>query len=124
MPSVLCILVNLALVLAFVQAPFLHIHLHESTEKHSGAFLHSHFAHLEASHSTQPALRDLNPDDDAQFQNWFSVTTSDAGFTPVILTSLCSVAAPQITNWRPVAIEPSAHSPPLLNAATPRAPPA
>jgi hypothetical protein len=116
--------VNLALALAFVQAPFLHVHLHESTEKHSGAFLHSHFAHIEATHCTQPALRDLDPDDDAQFQNWFSVTTSDSGFTPVILPSLFSVPTPQIANWLPGTIEPSAHGPPLLNTATPRAPPA
>jgi hypothetical protein len=34
--SFLCILVNLSLALAFVQAPFLHVHQHESTEKHAG----------------------------------------------------------------------------------------
>jgi hypothetical protein len=115
---------NFALVLAFVQAPFLHIHLHESTAKHSGAFFHSHFAHVAAIHPTQSELRDLDPNDDAQFQSWFSVTTSDSGFTPVILSSFFSVLTPQIANWLPGTIEPSSHGPPLLNAAAPRAPPA
>ena len=115
---------NLALVLAFVQAPFLHVHQHESTENHPGAFLHTHFAHVEVTHSTQPELRDLDPDDDAQFQNWYSAATSDSAFTPVILASLFSVPTPELTNCHTIAVEPSAHGPPLLNTATPRAPPA
>ena len=110
--------------LAFVQAPFLHIHEHESTERHAGAFFHSHFAHVEANHSSKPVLRDLDPDDDAQFQQWFSATTIDSGVTPVVLISFFSVPAPQFVNWSPGAVEPSAHGPPLLNAAGPRPPPA
>lgn len=116
-------LVNLALLLAFVQAPFLHVHEHESTEHHQGALFHTHFGHVSVTHSTQPELRDLDPDDDALFQSWFSVSATDAGFTPVILTSSFCVPSPRITNWRAVDIEPSAHGPPLLNATNPRPPP-
>ncbi len=122
--SLVCILTNLALALAFVQAPFAHVHRHENTERHSGAFFHSHFGHIETFHSTQLRFCDFDPDDDAQFQTWFSLATSNSGFTPLILPSFFFAPAPQIVNWRPAAIEPSAHGPPLLNAITPRAPPA
>jgi hypothetical protein len=121
--SFLCILVNLSLALAFVQVPFLHIHQHESTEKHAGAFIHTHFSHIEGHHSSKPELRDLDPDEDAQFQQWFAATTGDSAFSPVILTSLLSVARPAMTNCPVISIEPNAHGPPPSTATIPRAPP-
>jgi len=119
----LCILVNLSLALAFVQAPFLHVHQHESTEKHEGAFIHAHFLHIDGHHSSKPELRDLDPDDDAQFQKWFAVASGDSAFSPVLLTSLCSVARPAMSNCPVIPIEPNAHGPPPVRTTPPRAPP-
>jgi hypothetical protein len=121
--SFLCILVNLSLALAFVEAPFLHVHQHESTEKHAGALIHAHLLHIDGHHSSKPELRDLDPDDDAQFQKWFAVATSDSAFSSVILTSLFSVPRPAMSNRPVIRIEANAHGPPLPKATTPRAPP-
>jgi hypothetical protein len=121
--SFLCILVNLSLALAFVQAPFLHVHQHESTEKHAGAFIHAHFLHIDGHYSSKPELRDLDPDDDAQFQKWFAVASGDSAFSPVLLTSLCSVARPAMSNCPVIPIEPNAHGPPPVRTTPPRAPP-
>jgi hypothetical protein len=63
--------VNLSLALAFVQAPFMHGHQHESIEKHEGAFyIHAHFLHIDGHRLSKPELRGLDPDDDAQFEKW------------------------------------------------------
>jgi hypothetical protein len=121
--SFLCILVNLSLALAFVQAPFLHVHQHESTEKHAGAFIHAHFLHIEGHHPTKPELRDLDPDDDAQFQKWLAATTGNSAFSPVLLTSMFAVPRPAMSSCPVIPIEPNAHGPPPPTATVPRAPP-
>jgi hypothetical protein len=72
------ILMNLMLALTFLQAPFLHVHEHEETQRHPGGFFHSHFLHhhhLAASKSAE--FSGLDPDDDAVYQQWFSATISD-----------------------------------------------
>lgn len=120
---VLCIVVNVSLALAFVQAPFLHVHQHESTEKHAGAFIHTHFLHIALYQSSKPELRNLNPDDDAQFQGWFAATTGDSAFSPVILTSMFAVPRPAMSSCPVIPIEPNAHGPPPPAATVPRAPP-
>lgn len=118
------IVLSLALCLAFVQAPFLHIHQHEATQKHPGAFLHLHFGSVQpARHG--PEFRNLDPDDDAVFHNWFSATTSsDAGLTPVVLAESVCVHAPEISGWTAEAPLPHGYDPPLLCIKNPRAPPA
>lgn len=83
-----------------------------------------HLPHVEAAHSSQPELRDVDPDDDAQSLNWFSVTANDLGFTPVILTSSSFIIPiPEQNEWRKTSLRPNAHGPPLLNVSIPRAPP-
>jgi hypothetical protein len=118
------ITVILALCLTFVQAPFLHVHQHEVTQKHPGAFLH---LHLESKHPAGggPEFRNLDPDDDAQFYNWFStITSSDAGLTSVILAESVRVHAPELSGWAAEAPLPNGCDPPLLCISNPRAPPA
>ena len=118
------IVVNLALLLAFVQAPSLHVHPHETTEGHEAGFLHTHVAHFEAPLSTQPEWRDLDPDDDAQFLDWFLTSRTDWRFTPVILSaSKIVLHLLQVGERRTVMLQPSAHDPPALNATPARAPP-
>jgi hypothetical protein len=89
----------------------------------TGAFIHAHFLHIEGHHSSKPELRDLDPDDDAQFQKWFAATTGDSAFSAVILTSLFSVPRPAVNNRPVIPIEPNAHGPPSSTATIPRAPP-
>ncbi len=40
-----CISILMVLALKFLQAPFLHLHQHESTENHPHRFFHNHFPH-------------------------------------------------------------------------------
>jgi hypothetical protein len=117
------IVVNLALLLAFMQAPSLHIHPHEATE-HEAGFLHTHVAHVESRLSNQPEWRDLDPDDETQFLNWCLTSPADWRFTPVILTtSKIVLPPPEVSEWRTVMLQPSARDPSALNATRPRAPP-
>jgi hypothetical protein len=112
------------LLLAFLQAPFAHVHEHESTQRHAGAFLHTHFAHIRADHPGRPELKGLDPDDDAVFQHWFSATPN----APLVLNvSLCVVPLlqpPAQSQWRAEFVRPNAHDPPALAILPPRSPPA
>jgi hypothetical protein len=114
----------LALCLAFVQAPFQHVHQHEATQKHPGAFLHLHLESVSpAGHG--PEFRNLDPDDDAQLQDWLSATTSsDAGLTSVVLAESVCVRAPELSGRTAEAPLPHGYDPPLLCIKNPRAPPA
>lgn len=112
-----------ALMLAFAQAPFEHVHQHEETEHHAGAFLHAHFERLAAATPACPELRDLDPDEDAQCQDWFSATHAETGLVPVILAEVFVVAPQQSSVWLTRAPEPTANGPPRNGAAPSRAPP-
>ena len=117
------ILVSLALLVAFVQAPFLHTHQHESTQRHAGAFLHFH---LKSSHSVgrSPELRGLDPNEDAQYQAWFSATATDSGsMTTVIHAEPFTLPAPEHRGWSTETPLRTGHDPPLLSPRSPRAPP-
>ena len=118
------IFTSFALGVAFIQAPFLHVHQHETTQRHPGALLH---LHLKSVHPTGsgPELRNLDPNDDAQLQNWFSATTSaDTGLTPVIPVENYSIRGPEFNEWTVEAPLLNGHDPPLLCIRNPRAPPA
>jgi len=118
------ILMNLSLVLTFLQAPFLHVHQHEETQRHRGGFFHTHFPrHHHVSTSKSPELSDLDPDDDAVFQHWFSATVSDFS-TPVFIPTFAYTFAPTWSS-EPF-LEPdilSGHDPPRLTCTSPRSPP-
>jgi hypothetical protein len=51
---------NFLLALTFLQAPFQHVHEHESTQHHPHGFIHSHFPHHR---SSAAEFDDLDPDD-------------------------------------------------------------
>jgi hypothetical protein len=118
------ILMNVVLALTFVQAPFLHVHEHEETQRHRGGFFHTHFPHphhLSARKAVE--VSDLDPDDDAVFQHWFSATVSDFSTPSFILTYAYAV----VPTWRSEPfLEPEilgGHDPPRLTCTSPRSPP-
>src|ERR1700674_5373799 len=71
------ILLNLGLLLASLEAPFLHTHQHEATQRHPGAFFHLHVRSAHAV-STGREFRTLDPDEDALYQAWFSATPTNS----------------------------------------------
>jgi hypothetical protein len=121
--SCISILMNLVVALTFLQAPFLHVHEHESTENHSHRFFHTHFQQHHFSVSKSPEFRGLDPDDDAVFQHWFSATIKDL-FSPVfMLTSIYTVVPIRLSE---PFLEPnilSGHDPPRRSRSSPRSPP-
>ena len=119
------VVASLALALAFVQAPSSHVHAHESTEGHTGAFFHSHLPHVEAMSSEQAEWRDLDPDHDALFLSWLLTNPTQWRPAPVILVAgQTIVPLLEVTEWRTVTLRPSAHDPPDLDSTTVRPPPA
>lgn len=123
MRALIAVLVNSALLLTLAEAPSLHTHRHETTQRHQGSLFH---LHLKALHVTgaNPAFRDLDPDDDAQMQSWLSATPADSGLTPVVLVERFDIPPPERDGWIIETPRPAGHDPPLLNTSSPRAPPA
>jgi hypothetical protein len=117
-------LMNLVLALMFVQAPFMHVHEHESTEHHPHGFLHTHFPrHHELSASKSPEFQGLDPDDDAVFQEWFSATHSELSIPVFIPTFIYTVAPVESTEPFLELIILSGHDPPRRSHTSPRSPP-
>jgi hypothetical protein len=122
--SFISILMNFVLALTFLQAPFMHVHEHESTEHHPHAFFHTHFPHHHhLSTPKSPAFRGFDPDDDAVFQQWFSATLGELS-TPVFIPTFIYTATPARSSEPFVELKiRSGHDPPRLLRAAPRAPP-
>ena len=117
------IVLNVALLVAFVQAPFLHTHQHESTQKHAGGFLHVHFR-CATPVSKSPELRGLDPDEDALYEGWFSAPPADSGsVTPVIHAESFSLPVPEHAGWAEESPLRIGHDPPLICPKSPRGPP-
>jgi hypothetical protein len=116
--------VILALLVAFIQAPCSHVHEHESTQHHAGSLLHTHFGHLSVHHSIKPELRDIDPDDDAVFQQWFSATQNTPQVVTIVLSVVPVLPVPVPNEWRADTVQPNAHAPPELTTLPPRSPPA
>ena len=115
---------NLVLAVLVLQAPFLHVHEHESTAHHPHAFLHTHFPHHHRlSNSKSPELRGLDPDDDAVFEQWFSVTIgefSTPDFIPTFVYTVAPTRSPE-TFLEPTIL--SGHDPPPRSRSAPRTAP-
>lgn len=117
------VLLSLALLVAFVEAPFLHTHQHEATQRHAGAFLHFHLKSANPI-GRSPEFRGLDPNEDAQYQAWFSATTTDSGtMAPVVYAEPFSVPIPESNGWSNETPLRTGHDPPLLSPRIPRAPP-
>jgi hypothetical protein len=117
------VVLNLALLVAFVEAPFLHTHQHEATQRHAGAFLHFHLKSA-IPIGRSPEFRGLDPNDDAQYQAWFPAPPTDSGtMVPVIYSEPFAVPIPESSGWSIETPQRTGHDPPLLSRRIPRAPP-
>jgi hypothetical protein len=116
-------LMNFVLALTFLQAPFLHVHEHESTEHHPHGFFHTHFPHHHLSDSKSAEFRGLDPDDDAVFQQWFSATIIDVSAPLFIPTSIYTISAIWLSEPLSERNILSGHDPPRLSSSAPRSPP-
>jgi hypothetical protein len=116
------ILANLALLVAFLEAPFLHIHQHEATQRHPGAFLHFHLKTLHFAGSG-PEFQSLDPDDDVLLQTWVSASPINSGLIPIILAEPFLLTVPEQSGWTVDAPPHTGHDPPLILLQNPRAPP-
>ena len=117
-------LLNVALALMALQAPFLHVHEHKNTENHPHGFLHAHFPHSRASGSQKTEISDFDPDDDAHYQEWFAATPGDLhlpAYLPSPVYFFVPIGFPEVV--AETTIE-SGHDPPHLIRSSPRAPPA
>jgi hypothetical protein len=75
--------------------------------------------------SKTPEFRGLDPDDDAQFQSWFSVTPTDSRLiTPALPAEPFSIPVLECSRWAVEAPLQIGHDPPLLSPQNPRGPPA
>jgi hypothetical protein len=118
----ICILANFALLIAFLEAPFLHVHQHEATQRHQGGLLHFH---LKTAHAfgSSALFQALDPDDDALVQNWVSASPNVPDFSPVILAEHFCLAEPEHTGCIVDAPLSTGPDPPLISTKSPRAPP-
>ena len=118
------ILVNLSLVLAFLQAPFLHVHDHESSGNDHHGFFHAHFHHHHVNPSGKAWLCAIDSDDDAHYVNWVSSPAQDHSLPALALPYEYSFAAEQHSEPRIHPVGLSGRAPPALRLGIPRAPPA
>jgi hypothetical protein len=117
------ILMNFLLALTFLQAPFQHVHEHESTEHHPHGFIHTHFQHYRLLASKPAVFDDLDPDDDAHFYDWFATTVAD--HTPALFLETFSYRFEPAwsSEYRVESLILSGHDPPGLLRFAPRGPP-
>jgi hypothetical protein len=115
---------SLAIFIAFLEAPFLHTHQHESTQRHAGSVFHLHLG-LAHHSSNSPEFQGLNPDDDAQLQSWFSLTPTDSTpIAPAVLAEFYSIRDLETSRLKVDPPLQTGHDPPRLSRQNPRAPPA
>jgi hypothetical protein len=114
---------NFVLALTFLQAPFQHVHEHESTQRHSHGFIHTHFPDHHFSTSRSPEFRDLDPDDDAHFRDWFATTVGDYAVPLYMQTFSYSFEPIWFSEFHVESLILSGHDPPGLLRSAPRGPP-
>ena len=118
------LMANMALLLAFIQAPSLHIHPHEDQEHQAATLCHLHLEHVDQHSESLPEGQDLDPDDHSQSMDWFSTTPRTSSSIPVAAILVSVSPSPILLNAkRFVAFQPSGNDPPDLTATRPRAPP-
>lgn len=112
----------LAIALAFIQAPFSHVHEHEKNAAHASTPFHAHFSHLD-SPGTGPQVRPFEPDDDAVDQPWFAATVDHLSLKMAFPERIFVLAvATEAGAVVPTPIE-GGHDPPRITRSSPRSPP-
>ena len=113
-----------AMFVAFIEAPFLHTHQHESTQHHPGPAFLFHFGSTERGRNG-PEFRGLNPDDDAQVLSWLALApTSLTLAAPAVAGEFFTIPALQSNRLTVDAPHQKGADPPPLTPQNPRAPPA
>lgn len=111
------------LLLAFAQAPFLHVHDRDHGHEHSHGFAHAH-SHWPLEHSDNPALEAHDHDSDARFLDWIAGDgTSDTRLAAALPVE---IVIPDLIEHRGLApgFTPRNHDPPWRVSLKARAPPA
>ena len=113
-----------AVLLAFLQAPFLHVHGLEETRDHpASSILHVHY-HGQLPDEGQ-AIGAHTPDEDALETDWSIAPPPDLGPAFTLSVAEISLAEPlRLVSVSIPAERPRGHDPPDLVPAPPRAPPA
>ncbi len=118
------ILVNLSLAITFLQAPFLHVHDHESSRNDHHGFFHAHFPHNHLCSSGNAGFCAIDSDDDARYVNWVSSPAQDHSLPALALPYEFRFVPEQHSELRTHLVGPSGRAPPGLRLSIPRAPPA
>lgn len=124
MRSSFSIVLSVVVLAAFIEAPYFHTHRHESTQRHPGPFLHFH---VRSAHQggKAPEFRGFDPNEDAQYENWFCGTPSESGLIAVAIPEEPFVLPAPQESGRSVEVPlRSGHDPPPSSPKNPRAPPA
>ncbi len=118
------ILVNLSLVLTFLQAPFLHVHDHESSRHDHHGLFHAHFPHSHLHSSEKAGFCAIDSDDDAHYVNWVSSPAQDHSLPALALPYEFSFVPEQHSELCTHLVGQSGRAPPRSRLSIPRAPPA
>ena len=113
---------SLLFLLAFLQAPFDHIHAHEAEEHPHGGLFHTHFGEAQAPSGVE--LRDYDPDQDAASLDLFQPSGQAAVHIVAVLVSVAVIAPPRRQAPESEPVEARSHDPPASPQTSPRAPPA
>src|SRR6266700_7139708 len=108
------ILVNLSLVLTFLQAPFLHVHDKESSRNDHHGFFHAHLPHSHLHSSEKAGFCAIDSDDDARYLNWVSSPAQDHSLLALALRYEYSFVLEQHSKPRIHLIGLSGRAPPAL----------
>jgi hypothetical protein len=114
------------LLLAFVLAPFQHVHNGSGSDDHDHALIHAHFYSPSAQHTDRHGL-ELEDSDDDHAAAWSLDTFTlelAAGIAPIVPSRGLVLRFVPSVSFDPVEIvEERGHDPPCLDRSIPRAPP-
>ena len=119
MRRLLLVLLSFVFSWAFLRAPLLHVHNHDSSFARAGGLWHTHF---QAAPSHGVRLEEPSPSHDGRL-DWFNQARGRvSAFHPIPVQA--SIPAPTATfAWVVLTLTPRGHDPPLSSPRVPRGPP-
>lgn len=132
MPRVGTLTLCTALLVAFLQSPYFHIH-HDNTSNHvrkqhseHGLGIHTHISHAPAAHETIPAIQSIpaQAQNDAVFLPWVSKAPHNRFLLTALRAETQTVVRPAYEiAYSLASLARHAHDPPLVSSSAPRSPP-